>query len=371
MTCFDPRTAARFVREPRLSPRCGAAEEPVVGFTVHRALPPLRLGAKVEAQATLLQYREAVADPVVPAVRLPAGIVHLVRAHPRRPSGRPAATRPCPLPAGPTTGPPVRSDPAESTAWVPPQRQPALGEPLGLRASRRDLVRALAAELLVLVGAGGLASLAALRWVGPLLSALPQLAPLGAAAGPGAGAAVWTLAVAGATWAAVWLGLLVMTSIRPPALAEVPGARATSRGGRQRILVAAQVAVSGVLVVAAGLLLRSAHGVASIPRGFVPEDVVVAQLHTAYSRPEGPAGCRCGACRGAPASASGCRPRSTSEPHRAGRTVTGPGAHGAPATALRRRAAVARGWNRGHSSRRLAKTPMNSGVWAVFVLSLP
>ena len=54
------------------------------------------------------------------------------------------------------------------------------------------------------------------------------------------------------------------------------------------MLVAAQVAVSAVLVVSAGLLLRSAHGVASIPRGFVPEDVVVAQLHTAYSRAEGP-----------------------------------------------------------------------------------
>ena len=94
--------------------------------------------------------------------------------------------------------------------------------------------------------------------------------------------------MAGAAWAAAWLGLLVMTSIPPPALAGVPGARATSREGRQRILVAAQVAVSAVLVVAAGLLLRSAHGVASIPRGFIPEDIVGAQLHTAHSVPEGP-----------------------------------------------------------------------------------
>ena len=158
-----------------------------------------------------------------------------------------------------------------------------------LGASRRDLVRPLAAELLVLVGAGGLAALAALRWVGPVLSALPQLAPLGAAAGPGAGAALWTLAVAGATWAALCLGLLVMTSIRPPGLAGAPGPRTTGRGGRQRVLVTAQVSVSAVLVVAAGLLLRSAQGVASIPRGFVPEDVVVAQLHTAYSEADGPA----------------------------------------------------------------------------------
>ena len=156
-----------------------------------------------------------------------------------------------------------------------------------LGASRRDLVRPLAAELLVLVGAGGLAALVALRWVGPVLSALPQLVPLGAAAGPAAGAAFWTLAVAGATWAAVCLGLLLMTSVRPPALPGATGPRATGRGGRQRVLVTAQVAVSAVLMVAAGLLLRTAHGVASIPRGFVPQDVVVAQLHTGYSEAEG------------------------------------------------------------------------------------
>ena len=82
--------------------------------------------------------------------------------------------------------------------------------------------------------------------------------------------------------------LLLVTSIRPPALAAASGPRVTGSGGRQRVLVAAQVAVSAVLVVAAGLLLRSAHGVASIPRGFVPQGVVVAQLHTAgYSDAEG------------------------------------------------------------------------------------
>ena len=156
-----------------------------------------------------------------------------------------------------------------------------------LGASRRDLVRPLAAELLVLVGAGGLAALVALRWVGPVLSALPQLAPLGTTAGPAAGAALWTLAVAGATWAAVCLGLLLVTSLRPPALPGATGPRATGRGGRQRVLVSAQVAVSAVLVIAAGLLLRTAHGVASIPRGFVPQGVVVAQLHTGYSEAEG------------------------------------------------------------------------------------
>ena len=157
-----------------------------------------------------------------------------------------------------------------------------------LGASRLNLVRPFAVELLVLIGAGGLAALLALRWVGPLMSALPQLAPLGAAAGPDGGVALWMLAVAGSTWAVVCLGLLLLTAVRPPALPGTPGVRVTGGGGRQRALVAAQVAVSGVLVVAAGLLLRSAHGVLSIPPGFAPQDVLVAQLHTAgYSGAEG------------------------------------------------------------------------------------
>ena len=89
-----------------------------------------------------------------------------------------------------------------------------------LGASRRDLVRPLAAELLVLVGAGGLAALVALRWVEPVLSALPRLAPLGAATtAPGTDAALWTLAVAGATWAAVCRPAAPRVSTPPPRFA--------------------------------------------------------------------------------------------------------------------------------------------------------
>ena len=157
-----------------------------------------------------------------------------------------------------------------------------------LGASRLALVRSFAAELLVLVAAGALAALVALRWVGPVVSALPQLAPLGPAVSLDAGIMLWMLAVAGAAWLVVCLGVLLMTAVRPPALPRTPDPGVTGRGGRQAALVAAQVAVSGVLVVAAGLLLRSAHGVASAPSGFVPRDILVAQLHTAgYSAAEG------------------------------------------------------------------------------------
>ena len=157
-----------------------------------------------------------------------------------------------------------------------------------LGASHLALVRPFAAELLVLVAAGLLAASMALRWVGPVVSTLPQLAPLGPAASLDTGVVLWMPAVAGAAWVIVCLGLLLMTVVRPPALPGTPDPRVTGHGGRQAALVAVQVAVSGVLVVAAGLLLRSAHGVASTPPGFVPQDILVAQLHIAgYSESEG------------------------------------------------------------------------------------
>ena len=85
----------------------------------------------------------------------------------------------------------------------------------------------------------------------------------------------------------VLLLLTRLTAVRPPALG-VSEARVTGRGRRQRGLVTAQVAVAGVLVIAAGLLLRSAQGVASLSPGFVPRGVLVAQLHTAgYSAADG------------------------------------------------------------------------------------
>ena len=69
----------------------------------------------------------------------------------------------------------------------------------------------------MLVGAGGLAALVVLRWVGPVLSA-----------------ALWTLGVAGTTWAAVCLGLRLMTSVRPPA---VPGDAQRRTAGNSRFMM--------------------------------------------------------------------------------------------------------------------------------------
>ena len=154
-----------------------------------------------------------------------------------------------------------------------------------LGAAPLDLARLLALELLLLMAAGGVVAILLLRWTGPVVSALPQLAPLGAMQTLDTGTALWTVAVAGSVWGAVCLGVVLLMAVRPPALPGAAAPTTTGGGGRQRVLVTAQVAVSCVLVVATGLLARSAHGVASVPRGFARQDVLIARIHPASDSP--------------------------------------------------------------------------------------
>ena len=154
-----------------------------------------------------------------------------------------------------------------------------------LGGSPLHLARPLAAELLLLASAGGMLALTLLRWIGPVVMALPQLAPLGVPEAPGVSAALWTFGVAGSAWVMVCLGLLLTLALRPPALPEAPGPTTTGRAGRQRVLVTAQVAVSCVLAIAAGLLARSSWNVASVPRGFGAQDVLIARVHPASDSP--------------------------------------------------------------------------------------
>ena len=150
-----------------------------------------------------------------------------------------------------------------------------------LGASPLDLVRPFAVELLLLAAAGGTVALLLLRWLGPVVAALPQLAPLGGTAGAGASVVPWTLAVAGSVWATACFGALLLLALRPPALTGTPSPTTTGRGGRRRALVTVQVAVTCALVVAAGLMARSAWNVASVPHGFAPQGVLIARVHSA------------------------------------------------------------------------------------------
>ncbi len=154
-----------------------------------------------------------------------------------------------------------------------------------LGASPLRLARPFAVELLLLVTAGGMLALMLLRSFGSVVTALPQLAPLGAPDAPVGSAALWTCGVAGSAWVTVYLGLVLRLALRPPSFARAPGPATTGRGGRQRVLVTAQVAVSCALAIAAGLLARSAWNVASVPRGFGPQDVLIARVHPASDSP--------------------------------------------------------------------------------------
>ena len=154
-----------------------------------------------------------------------------------------------------------------------------------LGASPLDLVRPFAVELLLLVTTGALVALLLLRWVGPGVAALPQLAPLGGTAVAGASVLLWTLAVAGVAWTLVCLWALLVLTLRPPVLPEASSPTTTRRGGHQRALVTTQVAVTCGLLVAASLLARSAWNVASIPRGFAPQGVLIARVHPASESP--------------------------------------------------------------------------------------
>ncbi|MCY3844415.1 MAG: ABC transporter permease, partial [Acidobacteria bacterium] len=150
-----------------------------------------------------------------------------------------------------------------------------------LGASPLDLARPFAAEVLLLVAGAGMVALLLVRWVGPVLAALPQLAPLGGTEVGSARIVLWTLAVAGSAWVMVCLSVLPVLALRRPALPAVPSPTTTSRGGGPRAIVTVQAAVACGLVVAAGLLARSAWNVASVPHGFAPQGVLIARVHSA------------------------------------------------------------------------------------------
>ncbi|MCY4026045.1 MAG: ABC transporter permease [Acidobacteria bacterium] len=154
-----------------------------------------------------------------------------------------------------------------------------------LGASPLALARPFAVELLLLVAAGGAVALLLLRWVDPVVAALPQLAPLGGAEVASPRTVLWTLAVAGSTWAMVCLPVLALLALRRPALPAAPSPTTTRRGGGPRAILTAQVAVACGLVVAAGLLAHSAWNVASVPHGFAPQDVLIARVHSASASP--------------------------------------------------------------------------------------
>ena len=151
-----------------------------------------------------------------------------------------------------------------------------------LGAGRARIVRQLLTESAVLALLGGLGGLAVAYWSSDLLRALPIAA--GFSAGlpltPDGRVLGFTLTVALVTGLA--FGLLpalhvsrqdLAADLRTAGHAERPGAAYLRNG-----LVVAQIAVSLVLLVAAGLFVRTLRNAYAIDPGFAANDVLVARL---------------------------------------------------------------------------------------------
>jgi predicted permease len=166
---------------------------------------------------------------------------------------------------------------------------------LSLGARRIDLLRQLLAESLVLAAGGGLAGVLVAVWgVGLLERFLPPTdfpVRLGAVLdGP-----VLGLAMFAALASSVVFGLApafqATRSETAAAIREAAGASAAwNRSRLRKALVAGQLAASAVLLVAAGLFLRSLHNIQAYDLGFEPRGVLLASLElftSGYDEPRG------------------------------------------------------------------------------------
>ena len=153
---------------------------------------------------------------------------------------------------------------------------------LAIGAGRMRVVRQALAEALLLAAAGGAAGLLLAFWGSSVLAAMASGAlPLSIDPGPDARVLGFTLIVTVVT--AIVFGLapaLRAGSIDPlPALKATGGpGRAISRIRLRRIFVVTQIAVSLVLLVAAGLFARSLAKLQAIDIGFDPGHVLLLEV---------------------------------------------------------------------------------------------
>ena len=155
---------------------------------------------------------------------------------------------------------------------------------LALGSGRGRLVRQLLMESLLLFLAGGAAGMALAAWAAGAASGLtlPGPEPVFLDLRPDGSVVLFALGVALAT--GVLFGLVpALQSSRPdlvPSLKD--GARGGTRGSRtRRVFAGAQVAMSLVLLVAAGLFLHSLQRAGEVDAGFDPEGVSTVMLDLA------------------------------------------------------------------------------------------
>ncbi len=164
-------------------------------------------------------------------------------------------------------------------------RRRALAVCAALGAGRGRLVRQLLTESVVLSGAGGVLGLAAAAVV---LSGLPALVPGDVArlddvgmSGTGLAFALVLSVVVGLAFGAApafqWSRFSLVRALNEGSAPSAGGFRLLRSNRARAALAAAQVALSIVLLVGAGLLLRSFVGLVTVDRGFDPANVITAR----------------------------------------------------------------------------------------------
>jgi len=165
------------------------------------------------------------------------------------------------------------------------RRELAIRSALG--ASRVELMRELLIESLILGAAGGAIGLLAGSW---LIKALVQLLPAGLprADSIGVDGTVAAVSVLASLLTGVLFGLLpawqASKTDAVSALKEAGGERGTARARARSVLVVAEVALTLVLLVSAGLLANSFLRLQRVKPGFEPAHVTIGSLNLPPTR---------------------------------------------------------------------------------------
>ncbi|MET0622688.1 MAG: ABC transporter permease [Pyrinomonadaceae bacterium] len=160
---------------------------------------------------------------------------------------------------------------------------------MALGASRVRLVRQLLIESLLLASAGGLiGALLAVWGITPLKALMPP--DMSTGAGPSLDGRVFVFAAAVSLSSVLIVGLFPAMNLAGLDLNGVlkEGGRGGAGGARsakaRRMLVASEIALAVVLLVGAGLLMRSFYRLSEVSLGFDPREVVSAQLTLPQTR---------------------------------------------------------------------------------------
>jgi len=149
---------------------------------------------------------------------------------------------------------------------------------LAMGSGRARLVRQLVAESTLLFAAGGVAGAVLAGWLTRLLARIPLPAPIPFEMSFAPNVQVLGVGLALALVTGVVFGLAPAVQATRPDLASMMKASgfAIGRGGRLRtVFVAGQVGLSLLLLLSAGLFLRSLQRAAAVPVGFDPSGVSV------------------------------------------------------------------------------------------------